>query len=296
MPSTPMPQSGLLYALPVLLLILICQATLGQSTSTAVGQTSLIAALDASLDESSGIAWHAGSLWTHNDSGDTPRVFQLDGDGNIQREVLISNAEHVDWEAMAHDDQHLYIADTGNNANLRSTLQIYRLSWSDLLSSDRADAELISVTYADYQSGNPRSHNFDAEGLAVRGEQLWLFSKNRGDWQTRLYAFPKTPGNYRPEPLQTLPVNALITGADIHQQSGEVVLTGTTRDFSANFVWRAPSSALGVDWDESQVVEITPADQWEAVLWDPQSSSRLLLTHENNQRGYAGLASISLPD
>lgn len=283
------------HALPVLLLALASMAGFAQTESVTRVQTREIARFAARLDETSGIAWHAGSLWTHNDSGDRPRVFALDGDGHIQREVMIRNAEHVDWEAMAHDDEHLYIADTGNNINLRNTLQIYRLAWSDLLAGDSADAQLITVTYADYQRGSPGAHNFDAEGLAVRGEQLWLFSKNRGDQQTKLYAFPKTPGDYRPAPLQTLPVNALITGADIDRDSGELVLTGT-RNFTANFIWRAPSSAQGVDWNAGNVIEIEPADQWEAVLWDPRNSGRLLLTHENNERGYAGLSSLELPD
>lgn len=255
--------------------------------------TEEIAQLDSLLEETSGLAWYAGAWWTHNDSGDEPRIFRLNSQGRIEHQVAISNADHVDWESMAHDADYLYIADTGNNFNLRSVLQIYRLAWADL-AADTARAELITVRYADHQGGSPSSHNFDAEALAVRGEQLWLFSKNRGDLQTKLYAFPKTPGDYRPAPLQILPVDALITGADIHPDSGELALTGT-RNFEASFVWWAPTSAQGVDWSAMASMEILPEDQWEAVLWDRQNSDRLILTHERNRRRYAGLAGVVLP-
>lgn len=247
---------------------------------------------DSVLDESSGIAIHGESIWTHNDSGDVARIFELDLQGELQREVRINNAENVDWEAMASDEDYLYVADTGNNANTRSTLTIYRLSWTDLL-ADTASAELIHIDYGDYVSGRRLSHNFDAEGLAVQGEELWLFSKNRGDRNTKLYRFPKTPGHYRPQPSQTFAVNSLVTGADIHPETGAVVLISSRR-LRENFIWWAPASAEGVDWQQMQMRRIEPADQWEAIHWDPTNPRRIYLSHENNERGYAGLATLEL--
>lgn len=251
-----------------------------------------IARFDSVLDESSGIAVHGDSIWTHNDSGDEPRIFQLDRSGRIQRQILISNADNVDWEAMASDADYLYIADTGNNANTRSTLDIYRLSWESL-QTDSAEAELIQIDYGDYESGRPLSHNFDAEGLAVRGNELWLFSKNRGDRNSKLYRFPKQPGHYRPQPGQTLAVNSLVTGADIHPLTGDLILLSSRRQ-RENFIWWAPTSAEGVQWQDLRVIRINPADQWEAIHWDPENRRRILLSHENNERGYAGLATIEL--
>jgi len=274
----------------LLSILLVCSPLLAQTTS---GRTEEIARLNALLEETSGLAWHEGSFWTHNDSGDSARIFRLDGRGRIEHQAKISNAEHVDWESMAQDADYLYLADTGNNFNLRGTLQIYRVAWADL-AADTARADLITLTYDDHQGGRPRSHNFDAEALAVHGDQLWLFSKNRGDRQTKLYAFPKIPGNYRPAPLQTLPVDALVTGADIDPSSGELVLVGT-RDFEASFVWWGPTGSEGVDWAAMTSMEILPDDQWESVLWDREQFGRLVLTHERNRRSYAGLAGVVLP-
>lgn len=249
-----------------------------------------IARFDSVLDESSGIAIHGDSIWTHNDSGDETRVFQLDRRGRIQRQISISNADNVDWEAMASDADYLYVADTGNNANTRSTLTIYRLSWESL-QADSAEAEQIQIDYGDYEPGDRFSHNFDAEGLAVRGDELWLFSKNRGDRNTKLYRFPKEPGHYRPQPSQTLAVNSLVTGADIHPLSGDLLLLSSRRE-RENFIWWAPTSAEGVQWQDLRVIRINPADQWEAIHWDPENSRRIFLTHENNVRDYAGMAVV----
>jgi len=241
------------------------------------------------LEESSALAQYGGLLWTLNDSGADAVVHSLDPDGGEQQAIPIAAAENVDWESMAHDSQFFYVADTGNNANTRDVFTVYRIAWSGLLQGE-GTAEKIELRYNDYQSGRRTAHNFDAEGLAVRGDELWLFTKNRGDRQTNLYRFPKLPGSYSPDPYQQLPVDALVTAADIHPETGELALLGVRRN-RQTYLWRAPTSNEGVDWSRMVETEIQPADQWEAVLWD-SSEQRLLLTHENNTRGFAGLAEL----
>ena len=246
-----------------------------------------LAEFSESLAESSALAQYGGLLWTLNDSGAGPVVHSLGNDGSEQDSILIEGADNVDWESMAHDGEYLYVADTGNNANTRDVFAIYRIAWPDLLEG-QAVAERIELRYNDYERGRPTSHNFDAEGLAVRGDELWLFTKNRGDRQSKLYRFPKQPGSYSPQPQQQLPVDALVTAADINPETGELALLGLRRN-RQTYLWRAPTSDEGIDWSRVIETEIQPADQWEAVLWDTEQQ-RLLLTHENNRRGFAGLA------
>ena len=50
------------------------------------------------------------------------------------------------------------------------------MAWSELNELE-AEAELITFSYGDYRPGSMRSHNFDAEAIAIRGEEIWLFSK-----------------------------------------------------------------------------------------------------------------------
>ncbi len=300
MPRMPFPRSALHSACRLAAnLTLLGLAALSAFPATAQEVTRLlsneIAALDGILAESSGLAYQLNSLWTHNDSGDEARLFQLDLQGKVLRQVRVSNAEHVDWESMAHDADYLYIADTGNNSNSRAEFTIYRIAWNALQAGHNAEvsAELITIRYGDYVAGNSLSHNFDAEGLAVRGDELWLFSKNRGNQQSTLYRFPKSPGSYQPEPVQSLSVDALVTGADIDPRTGRLVLT-LYRGNAGNFLWSAATDETGVLVDTAREIAISPSDQWEALVFDPDTPNRLYLTHENNTRGYAGLAWVIL--
>ena len=131
------------------------------------------------LEESSALAIADEVVWTLNDSGNTAVLFALSLQGQILAEVPIGNARNVDWESLAQDESHFFVADTGNNLNSRDRLVIYRIP-KPRLNSENIAAEFISIRYAGYKSGNMSSHNFDAEALAVRGDELWLFSKNRG--------------------------------------------------------------------------------------------------------------------
>ncbi len=63
-------------------------------------------------------------LWTHNDSGDVPRVFALRRDGSVLGRTQITGAEAVDWEDIATGPAPgggalLYLADIGDNARAR---------------------------------------------------------------------------------------------------------------------------------------------------------------------------------
>ena len=142
-----------------------------------------------------------------------------------------------------------------------------------------------------------RTHNFDAEAITIRDDEIWLFSKNRGDGNSKLYRFPKTSGNYQPMPVQSLPVNSLVTGADINPITGDLLLSSTRRQGSKweSFLWMAPTSIHGVEWDENQNAAIFPSDQWEAIIWNEESDG-MILTHENNVQGYAGMGKLFISD
>ena len=250
-----------------------------------------VARLDRQVDESSGLARWGGFFWTINDSGNSAEVFKLDAEGRLLSATPISNATNVDWESLAQDDRYLYIADTGNNFNSRQQFTIYRVAWS-ALESGTARAEKISFSFTDYLPGNSRSHNFDSEALAVRGDELWLFTKNRGDGMSNLYRIPAQPGEYEVASSQSLPVLSLVTGADINPETAELVLIsyGGGR-FEQQFnIWLAPTSNEGVNWEQVRSSLALPLDQWEAVVWN--GDAEILLSHENSSRGFAGIGRL----
>ncbi len=56
------------------------------------------------IHESSGLARSRKVerlLWTHNDSGDGPRLFAFDADGRVHAVVDVTNVESVDWKICA---------------------------------------------------------------------------------------------------------------------------------------------------------------------------------------------------
>lgn len=250
-----------------------------------------VAQFPAALDESSALAFHNNVLWSLNDSGNDPVLFGLSESGELLATVTILNGRNTDWESLAQDESYLYVADTGNNFNSRGEFRIYRVP-IPALEQDRVNADVITLRYADYESGNRGSHNFDSEALAVRGSELWLFTKNRGDGNSNLYRLPKLPGTYRVAKSQTLPVNSLVTAADINPETGELVLLSYA---GAGFgrgtrLWWAPTTDAGVDWGNSHSLSIGPDNQWEAVVW--RNPHELFLTHENSRQGFAGLSKL----
>lgn len=252
-----------------------------------------LARFPSAIDESSALARGGGSLWTVNDSGDEAILYRLSEAGELQAEVRVEGAENVDWESLAQDRDYLYVADIGNNFNMRGLLTIYRIPWPEA-DAGSVRAQTINLSYSDRERGNPRSHNFDAEALAVRGDELWLFTKNRGDGNTTLYRFPKRPGRYLAEPRQSLGLASLVTAADIHPQSGQLLLVSSRAvgRGSEKYLWLAPTDAHGVIWEEARVVQLGPPAQWEAVLWDPAGDG-LLLSHEHSG-AFAGLSHLPL--
>ncbi|MCA9327223.1 hypothetical protein KDA14_01720, partial [Candidatus Saccharibacteria bacterium] len=85
---------------------------------------------NAAIDESSGICesrLHPGYMYTHNDSGDTNRVFMVDmSDGSLAATLTLSGVSNVDWEDIAYYNGAIYVADIGNNSGTRTNQKIVK--------------------------------------------------------------------------------------------------------------------------------------------------------------------------
>jgi len=238
----------------------------------------------AEVRETSGLARHEGLNWTLNDSANSASLFAVDDAGMLVKEVRLSGAENIDWEAIAQDEDALYVADCGNNRGKRERFTLYRVSWAELQQAP-ADGEVpvasFQVRLADYQPPENRLHNFDCEGLTVVGNELWLFSKNRGDGQTRLYRLDKHQPEQTVEPAAAYPVAGLITGADYDPASQQLVLLGYSRQrlLGYSFIWLVPVDGLP-DWERAKRITLQVYAQWEAIKW--LDDGRLLLSCEQS--------------
>ena len=198
--------------------------------------------LPEAVEETSGLIYWDGNLWTINDSGNPNVLYRLDTlTGAVLQQITISDAQNIDWEALAQDDDHIYIGDFGNNAGTRSDLGIYVVQKSQIPDEGNGSvtSSLITYTYEDYSilKAVGEMNNFDCEALISIEDSLYLFSKNWGDEQTKLYRLPKTPGNYTAEKIATFNTSGLVTGADYNEESKEITLIGYTNNSWVPFFW-----------------------------------------------------------
>lgn len=207
-------------------------------------QTPVLKATLASLmSESSGLEWINGHLYTFNDSGGAPYLYEVDtATGAVIGAIHVTNFGNTDWEDITTDSSYIYIGDFGNNNGDRIDLKILKISMAQLASQSTftktVTAQAISFHYTDQTSYSGSSNtNFDCESLISIGDTLYLFSKNHGNLETRVYQVPKTPGTYSLTPYTAYNVNGMISGADYNPLSHEIELIGYMNNHYNSFVW-----------------------------------------------------------
>ncbi len=197
--------------------------------------------LENTISETSGLILLNNRLITHNDSGNTAELYEIDSSsGLITRSLEITNTTNIDWEDITYDDMYIYIGDFGNNSGDRQNLSIYRVLITDYLtasSSVIADG-VINFNYKEQIdfTPSPFATNFDAEALISIENNLYLFTKNWNNFQTDIYRIPKIPGEYEIQKIATLNTQGLITGATYNASLNEILLTGYTTNGEAFLV------------------------------------------------------------
>lgn len=192
-----------------------CSAQLSISTIT----------LPFQIEETSGLEFIGDNLLTINDSGDKAILYVFTPEGDLIKNIRFYNLKNKDWEDLAADKEHYYIADIGNNYATRDNLKIY------ILGKDLIPQGTIRIEYKGQNTFSKESINeYDAEALAVVGNDLVLFSKNRKTLKSQIYIFPKTEGSYSLTYDAIIDTEALVTAADYNAKEDLMVLTGY--DFS----------------------------------------------------------------
>lgn len=193
------------------------------------------------INETSGLVFFRDMIWSFNDSQGDAVLFAMDTlSGKIMQTVRVKNATNVDWEEVTLDENYLYIGDFGNNNGTRKDLCIYRIRLDQIpVQKDGAvQAEKISFVYPDQTSFHwDKQHNFDCEAFLALNNQLYLFSKNRGDQHSKLYRLKNNPGIQEAELISSFDTRGLITGASLNRQDNEIVLTGYAMKVWTPFVW-----------------------------------------------------------
>ncbi len=239
-----------------------------------------LGALPAEVSESSGLVAsrrNAGRYWTHNDSGDGPFLYCIDGRGNPCGRWRVTGAEARDWEDIAAgpgpgDRPHLYVGDIGDNLGELNQIVVYRVAEpavpeGDTPATERATerAEAIRLRYPD----GPH----DAEALLVHPVTGDLYVVTKAA-QAGVYVARAPLGGAAAVTLELVAVLDLgaavnpldvVTGGDISPSGDRVVLVTYAGGYELRL---APGAAFDSVWQgEAHEIRVGARAQGEAVAY-----------------------------
>ncbi|MBM4037411.1 MAG: hypothetical protein FJ290_02760 [Planctomycetes bacterium] len=236
------------------------------------------------VDESSGIApsrLAPGVFWTHNDSGDHPRLYAFNAQGHDLAAFDIQGAAARDWEDMASFTRggkaFLLVADVGDNAEEREQCTLYLIPEPRLDPAKRGVRGKLRAEALDfrYEDG---AHNCEAVAVDPTSKTIILVTKALAG-RCRAYALhdPK-PAD---EPLVAKAIAPLklpiVTAMDISPDGlRAIVLTyGNAFEYT-----RRPDEKWAEAFArEPRTLVMPPRRQGEAVCYGPDGRT-LHLTSE----------------
>ncbi len=235
------------------------------------------------IRECSGLAAsrkNPGILWTHNDSGDAPRVFAVRTDGTLRGTYLLEGVRAVDWEDIAVGPcrsgsarQCLYIGDIGDNDAIRPSIQVYRVPEPRVPATGiPAKESLHGADRFDYRYPDGPH---DAEALVVdpaTGIPCVVTKEELG--RTSAYAAFRLPAAGETavmEKVATLTLRAWITAGDAAPDGSMIIL----RDYQSAYVYcRPPGSPFLAAFTASpQTIPLVHELQGESLAVGPKGAT-----------------------
>jgi hypothetical protein len=182
-----------------------------------------------------------GVLWTHNDSGDRPRVLAVGLEGRLLADVTLTNADSFDWEDIAAGPDALYVGDIGDNLDQRESIVVYRIAEPRVrngASPGATQARRIELRYPDGAR--------DAEALLrdpVSGALVIVTKTSTG--RSRVYVAakpaPGTTTTLRRRATLKLGPGEAVTAGDVSADGRTIVL----RTYTSAFAWtRRPGESV----------------------------------------------------
>ncbi|BEV03716.1 hypothetical protein [Chryseobacterium gambrini] len=185
--------------------------------------------LDDKVKETSGLSLMNGKLYTFNDSGNSPELFELDkSTGQIIGTTQI-NGKNKDWEALTNDGKNFYIGDFGNNGGTRKDLEIYKVPFEDN-SSKNDSVKVISFEYPEQQEFIPKysETDFDAEAMIYLNGKIHLFTKEWGSKSTSHYLIdPEISEKQKVQKIENYKTGFMVTDASYFNK--KLYLIGYTK-------------------------------------------------------------------
>jgi hypothetical protein len=242
----------------------------------------LVARVDVlELEESSGIVASSidpGTLWTHNDSGHAPSIYCVTYRGRPCGTVSLDGVEAYDWEDIARgpgpepDTSYLYVADIGDNAQIRSEIELVRFPEPSRGDEVVLGAEVLTLTF-------PRGPR-DAESAFIHPAtgDAYVISKGAAPVLYVARSPLRTDAPNALERVARVPLPGLLpgpTGADISSDGRHLVLStyGAAYEFEVTDSFKEAFVAGGIE------IVLPIVMQREAIAYD-LDGSRIFTTSE----------------
>ncbi len=240
------------------------------------------------VNEASGLAAgrrNPGVLWTHNDSGDTTRIFAVGTDGRDLGEFYLAGASARDWEEIAvgpgpqEGVSYIYVGEIGDNNAAYDTKRIYRVPEPQVDSGAEPTTQRLdgveTITYR-YPDG-PR----DAEAMFVDPATRDIYIVSKREASVRVYRAPwpqSLTETITLEQVATLDGLTMINGGDISADGKEVLL----KNYTNIFYWRrADGKGVGEMFAAPpDTVPYVVEPQGEAVAWAADGSGYFTVSEE----------------
>lgn len=234
-----------------------------QLTSTAVNESSGISASPT----------YPGVFYTHNDSGDSARIFRfrLDGSSSV---VTVSGATAIDWEDMAvrrnGGVSHVYVADVGDNLQVRPTVRVYRFPEPPLGATSVPAHDTYTLSYPDGRK------NCEALIVDPSSGDLYLVTKDATQAGVYRLQAPSQSGSYTLTRLGTLFPNTgggdagkLVTGGAVSPDGRYVSI----RTYTGVLEFKV-AGAFADWWRQTPLAVAMPTtSQGESVCYDARGGN-----------------------
>jgi hypothetical protein len=160
-----------------------------------------VSVLNDSIQETSGLNFFDGKLYTFNDSGNPAQLYEIDKNSGKILKVLKTDTENKDWEALTNEGKNFYIGDFGNNTGTRKDLKIYKIPFqNNELQNDLM--KTISFYYPEQNDFTPKniSTDYDLESMIYLNEKIHIFTKEWASKSTTHYTLD--PNNFENQAVQ----------------------------------------------------------------------------------------------
>lgn len=168
--------------------------------------------------------------WTHNDSGDLPRIFLISSFGKGKLDFILKGIQNRDWEDMgayldAKGQSWIYLADIGDNEAKYPSYFIYRFKeprFEDFLSTNRVISEIQKIEF------KLPDHSRDMESLLIDQRTGDLFVISKREKNKILYQVPDDKWNESVEAKKIMKLHFSVPSSNVNLIEKLYYLTGAS--------------------------------------------------------------------